>query len=694
MKSSPEPAAQRICLENIQENIPCPVCLCPIALVQADAHVNAHLDVFEDAQAGSASSATGQEQDFFITCQAVHCQQRIPAAEIDAHMSLHDEELAQQLQNADAGMNQADQQLARQLQCEEEYRAATLSRRSHHREDEALARQLQMKEQQQQQQQARQQVSPVTSKEHQSLACSAASDPPSKNYGADEQAVACGLIPLLRHAFEAQESDPRRRGCSEVVLAGEQDLFAQNWVDGDWSCGYRNIQMLCSRLKQLPEYAGATFFGGLPAIPPIACVQEFLERAWGNGFDLEGADQLGNRLQGTHKWIGTTECCALLRFFGVRAKIVDFRGTGAEGETHQALVDWVWRYFTSGGHVTTGARIVISQRPPLYFQHDGHSRTIVGIEKRWLTRRTDTRAGGPVVNLVIFDPGTTSRKYRLSLEQGGWEKRFKRGIHTLRMREYQILYCDGVMTAQEQAVSKFVEAAETYSTTVKPGGRWKLGRGRPPVLVPGAEDAPLAVHYDTHGRPNHFISIRITQRELRQSLLHIQQQMTAVEPRLKQGCRPVGSWHLTLGTLLLETPQQHARVQHAFEQFGATLHSMLPSHQAIQLQTIGTCHGTLVARLSPADEALLRALSAELLSHLQQAGIATPGNNKPYSPHVTLIRISPLLPDDVRTALAAVNSAVPLGSQPVDALHLCAISSDRTLDSFYPRVACLYNRSP
>lgn len=37
-----------------------------------------------------------------------------------------------------------------------------------------------------------------------------------------------------------------------------------------------------------------------------------------------GKDQLGGQLRGTRTWIGTTECAALLRCFGLQAKIVDF----------------------------------------------------------------------------------------------------------------------------------------------------------------------------------------------------------------------------------------------------------------------------------------------------------------------------------------------------------------------------------
>ena len=40
-----------------------------------------------------------------------------------------------------------------------------------------------------------------------------------------------------------------------------------------------------------------------------------------------GRKQLGGRVQGTRKWVGTTEAAALLRSFGLRARIVDFLGS-------------------------------------------------------------------------------------------------------------------------------------------------------------------------------------------------------------------------------------------------------------------------------------------------------------------------------------------------------------------------------
>ena len=67
-------------------------------------------------------------------------------------------------------------------------------------------------------------------------------------------------------------------------------------------------------------------FGGCGFVPDIAALQAWLEAAWAAGYDGAGAEQLGNAVQGTHKWVGTTEAATLLRLFGVRAFVVDFRG--------------------------------------------------------------------------------------------------------------------------------------------------------------------------------------------------------------------------------------------------------------------------------------------------------------------------------------------------------------------------------
>jgi hypothetical protein len=73
----------------------------------------------------------------------------------------------------------------------------------------------------------------------------------------------------------------------------------------NWTCGYRNIQMLCSALMRLPEYRRVLFRGD-GAVPEVAEVQAAIERAWAAGYDPEGARQLGGRLVHRNTWIGAT----------------------------------------------------------------------------------------------------------------------------------------------------------------------------------------------------------------------------------------------------------------------------------------------------------------------------------------------------------------------------------------------------
>lgn len=52
-------------------------------------------------------------------------------------------------------------------------------------------------------------------------------------------------------------------------------------------------------------------------------------------------------------------------------------------------------------------KVVNTGKPPLYFQHDGHSRTIVGIEK-----------SGNTYNLIVLDPGFSVEKLKQAARYG------------------------------------------------------------------------------------------------------------------------------------------------------------------------------------------------------------------------------------------------------------------------------------
>ncbi|CAH2044360.1 unnamed protein product [Thlaspi arvense] len=312
-----------------------------------------------------------------------------------------------------------------------------------------------------------------------------------------------GLIGLLKTCLESElkskiKSKPLE--CSTSLLSGFVDHFHSSKEDKGWGCGWRNIQMQCSHLLSHREEAKRVLFCGSNFVPDIPSLQRWLELAWNSGFDVSGALHFNNQIYGSKRWIGTTECAALLRSFGLRARVVDFApkkslpmylsvpGSAVAPKTKSygpmdryvirkcdsgkektvdshgsdlskiskgaVLMDWVWNYF-SDNRLNVSSGVHMTGKAPLYFQHEGHSRTIVGIQRR-LQGTTFT----PQYNLLILDPGDFTKGIEKALvEKRGWEGYLKRGAHTLTCPEYQMLYVDnGIADGEELEQLKTIDS--------------------------------------------------------------------------------------------------------------------------------------------------------------------------------------------------------------------------------------------
>lgn len=210
-------------------------------------------------------------------------------------------------------------------------------------------------------------------------------------------------------------------------------------------CGYRNIQMLSSYIVGA-HVEGAEVLDN--RIPSIFRIQDYIENAWDMGINASGRVETGG-IKGTRKYIGTPEVRSLTQigilisflpysshvlitnlshdrpkpclsasryrtsvFFNTLASMVpmssypqyaNHRGLHrceAEGfKSHKpgaaeaALFASVLQYFESAPFNPTD-KIRCTNLPPIYFQHRGHSLTIVGLEKR---------ASGSL-KLLVFDP--------------------------------------------------------------------------------------------------------------------------------------------------------------------------------------------------------------------------------------------------------------------------------------------------
>ncbi|KAI9504759.1 hypothetical protein GGI25_002887 [Coemansia spiralis] len=231
-----------------------------------------------------------------------------------------------------------------------------------------------------------------------------------------------------------------------VVLCNKGTmLFNAAIRDRGWACGYRNCQMLLSSIIASADTSHRTTVNGaasrLPTdrVPSIRALQEMLELAWRDGYDRDGAEQLKHRVTGTRKWIGTTEIYCILAHLGVQAHIVDFHCPTAPDGTHPALFNWVVEYFTDASDENSDPTLIrdvpgnkttrFVAKHPLYLQHHGHSRTIVGVE-----------LAANATNLLVFDPDISIRAHSnsaLRLSHFRYRLRDTRG-----KAQFQILHVD------------------------------------------------------------------------------------------------------------------------------------------------------------------------------------------------------------------------------------------------------------
>ena len=232
--------------------------------------------------------------------------------------------------------------------------------------------------------------------------------------------------------------------------------------------------------------------------------------------------------------IYTAECAALLRYFGIRAVIVDFpeglaissdqhptlatgnkvtgkrpfevmtaepadnnSGSNGSGEMtiSERIVRWVERYYNSipietaanMNNVTDAAHASQSTNddyfqekflPPVYCQHQGHSRTIVGVQysshiSPTITTKKSGANNDSITNtaivstitekqleqLLVFNPSSDATLARDSLVQGTlrWRPQICKNLNSFQKDSYQLVYvAPGIMTEQERLRSRLL----------------------------------------------------------------------------------------------------------------------------------------------------------------------------------------------------------------------------------------------
>lgn len=237
-----------------------------------------------------------------------------------------------------------------------------------------------------------------------------------------------------RGVIELIKSVPLNKSHIRRILCTNCSHYASGFIDSGYGCGYRNTQMILSSIREDPAFSDALFNNNNKNMPSITKIQQMIENAWNSGFDLDGKTQLGGSLRNTAKWIGASDVCAMFSFLRVRTELVDIQQTSnSKGASSFLLFKFVRSYFEEAEK--TGKFI-----HPLYLQHDGHSRLIVGIE---LGQQHD--------NLLLFDPGT--RKFQIDQFKKNpfkFMSFFRRSMNAFNKKEYQLLVIKDLIKSNDE----------------------------------------------------------------------------------------------------------------------------------------------------------------------------------------------------------------------------------------------------
>ena len=118
-----------------------------------------------------------------------------------------------------------------------------------------------------------------------------------------------------------------------------------------------------------------------------------------------------------------------LSFCLIDSEILDFHAPTSPNGTHPRLFDWVVAYFRKTRPVT----------PPLYLQHQGHSRTVVGAEMM---------VGG-AIRLLVLDPSHSPT----SLGENTM-RLVRKTLEGMRSKQYQIVAITGKLNSAEAREAK------------------------------------------------------------------------------------------------------------------------------------------------------------------------------------------------------------------------------------------------
>ncbi|CAM9224831.1 unnamed protein product [Discosporangium mesarthrocarpum] len=198
-------------------------------------------------------------------------------------------------------------------------------------------------------------------------------------------------------------------------------------------------------------------------------------------------------------------------------------------------------------------------------------------------------------------------------------------------------------------------------------------------------------------RPNFFVCVRVASPEIRAAVKEVQEHMVNCDKRLADGCIQQKALHITLVMCRLSDESQVATAYTCLESCASKLLAQhVPTNVEVSLDGVRS-FGDRVVYVRAAETGRLEELVGELKSRLSGAGIRLPGNADPYTPHMTICKLTRPMSREIgsidRSIWAPYHGRF-FGSLVIRGIHLCSMEENKALTGFYATRGTFFNTPP
>lgn len=209
------------------------------------------------------------------------------------------------------------------------------------------------------------------------------------------------------------------------------------------------------------------------------------------------------------------------------------------------------------------------------------------------------------------------------------------------------------------------------------------------------EDLPAGRVVMDRNRPTHFVSIHVTDEEVKANVQRIQDHITGHTPQLRDGCLVTTALHVTLCMVRLESEEHIARAVAVLKAAQRQFIHILPRCTQLHFTGVDNFRERLVYVKVRPNSALDRFVFF-LIDQFQKAGLRAPGNHDQYTPHMTIVKLSRPMQRQLHTSVISSAAYSPfqdsdIGRQSISAVHLCSMTAPKQEDGFYLRLGSVSN---